>query len=77
MIDGRRGKEQIWKGNREREHLIRREKERDGGGEGGIRAGRYERKKETHCDCGIRERKTNQRGRRRERGMSFRGRMEE
>lgn len=43
------------------------------GGQGGIKAGRYE-KKQTKRDCGIRERKKNKSGRRRERGMTFIGR---
>lgn len=76
MIDGKRGREQIWKANRERECLIRREKLWDVGGEGEIIVGKYERK-ETNCDCGIRERTKKQRGRRRERGMTYRGRRTE
>lgn len=45
------------------------EGEKEGLGQGGTRG-----KKKQNCDCGIRERKKNQRGRRRERGMTFRGR---
>lgn len=65
--DVKRGREEIWKGIREREQLIRRGKQRDGESEreGRIRAGTYERGKKTSGS--IRERDNNQRGRR-ERG---------
>lgn len=82
-MDWKRGREQIWRGNREKERLIRREKEwkedregrregeKEGLGQGGMRG------KKTNCDCGIRERKRNKRGRRREGGMTFKGRRTE
>lgn len=58
-MDWERGREQIWRGIREREHLIRRgkgweedrgkvmggDRGREVGREGGIRAGRYDRGK--------------------------------